>query len=318
MPTFDLGKVVGPQGPQGERGPQGPAGENGAQGLQGIQGPQGERGPEGPAGPQGPQGPVGPAGTNGVTPNIQVGTTTNLPTGSAATVKRRETSPDSAPVFDFGIPVGGQGPKGDKGDQGPSGVSDLSSSDITGTLPLTRGGTGQTSAAAALYALLNGATALDAAGLKAEDYIGVGDAAAATGRKVTLNDLAAYLSQGAGAAKVESGSYVGTGTCGVDHPNSITFSFAPEIVFIVGSGSSSSYESNFGIMGGSRSTAPYYSMYGPILSTGYRIGTGFCAASNEGYGKKSEDGKTFYWYHYNNAARQYNSAVETYYWLAIG
>ena len=45
MPTFDLGKVIGPQGPQGiqgERGPEGP------------QGIQGERGPEGPQGIQGP------------------------------------------------------------------------------------------------------------------------------------------------------------------------------------------------------------------------------------------------------------------------
>lgn len=35
MPTFDLGKVVGPQGPQGATGPQGP------QGIQGERGPQG-------------------------------------------------------------------------------------------------------------------------------------------------------------------------------------------------------------------------------------------------------------------------------------
>jgi len=79
MPTFDLGKVVGPQGPQGEQG---------VQGVQGIQGVQGN------------------PGTDGVTPNIQVGTTTTLAAGSAATVTRRADSPDSAPIFDFGIPKG--------------------------------------------------------------------------------------------------------------------------------------------------------------------------------------------------------------------
>lgn len=79
MPEFDLGKVVGPQGPQGPIGPDG---------LQGIQGEQGI------------------PGRDGVTPHIQVGTTETLPAGSAATVVRRADSPDAAPVFDFGIPMG--------------------------------------------------------------------------------------------------------------------------------------------------------------------------------------------------------------------
>lgn len=48
MPTFDLGKVIGPQGPQG---PEGPAGPQGAQGLPGATGPEGPQGVQGPAGP---------------------------------------------------------------------------------------------------------------------------------------------------------------------------------------------------------------------------------------------------------------------------
>lgn len=48
MPTFVLGKVVGPAGPQGEPGPAGP------QGIQGIQGERGIPGETGPAGPAGP------------------------------------------------------------------------------------------------------------------------------------------------------------------------------------------------------------------------------------------------------------------------
>lgn len=79
MPTIDLGKVVGPEGPQGQQGIQG---EQGVQGVQGVQ------------------------GDDGVTPNIQVGTTTTLAAGSQATVTRRAGSPDAAPVFDFGIPKG--------------------------------------------------------------------------------------------------------------------------------------------------------------------------------------------------------------------
>ena len=79
MPTFDLGKIIGPQGTQGERG---------IQGIQGVQGVQGV------------------PGVNGYTPNIQVGKVTTLSAGKDATVTRRAGSPDAAPVFDFGIPKG--------------------------------------------------------------------------------------------------------------------------------------------------------------------------------------------------------------------
>ena len=60
MPTFDLGKVMGPQGERGLQGEQGPAGP---QGIQGPAGPQGERGLQGERGPEGPQGIQGPAYT---------------------------------------------------------------------------------------------------------------------------------------------------------------------------------------------------------------------------------------------------------------
>lgn len=79
MPTFDLGKIIGPQGPQGEQG---------IQGIQGVQGVQGI------------------PGRDGYVPNIQVGKVTTLSAGKDATVIRRAGSPDAAPVFDFGIPKG--------------------------------------------------------------------------------------------------------------------------------------------------------------------------------------------------------------------
>lgn len=110
-PKGDTGDT-GPQGPQGETGPQGPQGEQGEKGdtgATGPQGPQGETGPQGKTGPQGETGPQGPQGADGVTPDVQAGTTTTLAPGSAATVTRRADSPDSAPVFDFGIPKGDAG-----------------------------------------------------------------------------------------------------------------------------------------------------------------------------------------------------------------
>lgn len=66
MPTFDLGRVVGPQGPQGERGPQGEQGVPGERGPQGIQGIQGETGPQGPQGVQGERGETGIQGPQGI------------------------------------------------------------------------------------------------------------------------------------------------------------------------------------------------------------------------------------------------------------
>lgn len=42
-------------------------------------------------------------------PDIQIGTVTTLPAGSQAVVTRQEGSPNTAPVFDFGIPRGADG-----------------------------------------------------------------------------------------------------------------------------------------------------------------------------------------------------------------
>ena len=48
-------------------------------------------------------------GDTGAVPNIQVGTVTTLLPGESATVTRRSGSPDTAPIFDFGIPKGDTG-----------------------------------------------------------------------------------------------------------------------------------------------------------------------------------------------------------------
>jgi len=68
---------------------------------------------------------------------------------------------------------------------------------VTGTLPLGNGGTGKTTAPLALYALINGSTALASTGLADTDVIGIGDVSAATGKKVTLANLKTWLGVGA-------------------------------------------------------------------------------------------------------------------------
>lgn len=72
--------------------------------------PRGPQGEQGPQGIQGEKGDTGATGQDGITPNIQVGTTTTLAAGSEATVTQRGTTAN--PIFDFGIPKGADGAGG--------------------------------------------------------------------------------------------------------------------------------------------------------------------------------------------------------------
>ena len=148
------------------------------------------------------------------------------------------------------------------------------------------------------------------------------------------------LSQGGGSDSrvpvIYTTSYVGTGTSGKDNPNTLTFDFVPEFIWIYWM--DYSFKSN----GGSRTvsslirTASNSSSGGPTsfpfcmcanLTTDYENYKGFTySASSSSYVfiKKSEDGKTISWY-YNttyNAAEQFNSNDSnynfTYHVLAIG
>jgi hypothetical protein len=63
----------------------------------------------------------------------------------------------------------------------------------TGVLPIARGGTNGSTAAAAMYSLINGTSTLTSIGLMEGDYIGFADVSATTGRKVTLAELVKYI-----------------------------------------------------------------------------------------------------------------------------
>lgn len=102
MPTFDLGKVVGPAGPRGETGQTGPKGDTGPTGPKGD---TGDTGPAGPAGPTGATGESGPAGKDGHSPVVTIVNgiwhIDGVSTGIGA--------------------IGPEGPKGDTGETGPKG-----------------------------------------------------------------------------------------------------------------------------------------------------------------------------------------------------
>ena len=103
---------------------------------------------------------------------------------------------------------------------------------VTGTLPIANGGTGQTSAAKALYALINGSSALAYSGAAAGDFLALLDASAATGKKISLENLINYMQLLGGVPKIATGSYTGTGTYGADNPCSLTFNFVPTLVIV--------------------------------------------------------------------------------------
>lgn len=113
---------------------------------------------------------------------------------------------------------------------------------------------------------------------------------------------------------LETGSYVGTGKYGEDNPNSLTFEFAPKLLFITNRRISGDFYGSASIDGNPMDCS--------ILTTNYTNGLGFASKPESnilsGYAKKSFDGKTITWYHRRDANSQQNGSGYVYYYLAIG
>lgn len=128
------------------------------------------------------------------------------------------------------------------------------------------------------------------------------------------------LGQIGGAARIETGSYVGTGTYGSSNPNSLTFGFAPKLFSIYGT-------RYIGIPGhneiSSTCTNSIRNNILPfdVLSTSYgqRLSPNVYLdnARDISYAKKSEDGKTISWYA-DSADHQNNMSDFSYFYFAIG
>lgn len=119
-----------------------------------------------------------------------------------------------------------------------------------------------------------------------------------------------------GKCKIATGSYVGTGLFGVDNPCSITFPFVPIIAMMP------TYST--GGSNADRWLVPFVD-----LPTDYTMNKGFFRTNGSnilGYGKKSPDGRTLYWYATTNLSNwessvplsQHNILNYTYNWVAIG
>jgi len=115
--------------------------------------------------------------------------------------------------------------------------------------------------------------------------------------------------------RIQTGSYVGTGTYGEDNPCSITFDFAPVLVF------GPNYRYNRQVYFGSNIASGSGSLglvNMELCSTTYTLNLGFGSSVTTSYAKKSSDGKTLYWYNTVTATVQSNEANTTYSWVAIG
>ncbi len=132
-----------------------------------------------------------------------------------------------------------------------------------------------------------------------------------------------------GAVKIQTGSYVGTGTYGASNPCSLTFDFAPMMAIMLGfKNTSNTFVSVFGSYYFTASSSTYNTncvMYTQSVSTSYTSTVVFSYGqvnSANTFGKKSSDGKTYYWYFdgtaTSTAGYQFNTSGYTYYWLAIG
>lgn len=127
--------------------------------------------------------------------------------------------------------------------------------------------------------------------------------------------------------QVAYGKYTGTGTWGESSPNKLTFSFAPKVVFMVQKAYVDSYGVNYHEPIYSGSTEGNAVMVADTLTESFQSGNGFYELgyindeARYSYGKKSKDGKTFYWYFSYDKDRsgsQLNSSGSVYYWVAIG
>ena len=127
-------------------------------------------------------------------------------------------------------------------------------------------------------------------------------------------EISDVLAQLGTKAKMQVGSYVGTGSYGADNPNTLTFNFPPKYLLIVGSDDDT------------RVTGDFLFWIAPAPTAMSIITTAMSGASSMQSNIRnvfSVSGNTLSWY-YNtvvddySSSRQFNTNSKVFYWLAIG
>lgn len=134
---------------------------------------------------------------------------------------------------------------------------------------------------------------------------------------VPANTSIEYLGVLGEKSKIQVLSYVGTGTSGEANACSVTASFPIEVLFSLGAtGIIFSDPDAPGILNGDWGTNANGVMFGKYLTTTFAEHMGFNEGTGTSLGKKSADGKTFYWYNKTSAVT--NDSGSLYYFLALG
>ena len=195
---------------------------------------------------------------------------------------------------------------------------------ITGAVPIASGGTNGTTAPSGVNNLVAGLSQIAPA---SNDLFPFRDISGNTGGSVTLANLAVALGNNGvitpsnlaaqasalGFSKIQTGSYVGTGTYGSDNPCSLTFDFIPKFIIFT------NIKNDNGKCVNTVSDTSYIMLNPQILTTAYVEGAGFgYQGTRKPYGAKSKDGKTIYWWNLDSGSHQLNSQNDTYYWVAFG
>ena len=215
---------------------------------------------------------------------------------------------------------------------------------IVGAVPIASGGTNGTTAPSGVNNLVAGLSQITPA---SKDLFPFRDISGNTGGSVTLANLAVALGNNGvitpsnldaqasalGFTKIQTGSYVGTGTYGADNPCSLTFDFAPSFLFMLTYSYTGDFDTQlvYPLLGAnySNNTNYKYNCVLPLafITTEYATeGTSSRHSSLFGghdylhavaNAKKSSNGRTVYWYHTGGADGQFNSSNCTYYYMAL-
>ena len=115
-------------------------------------------------------------------------------------------------------------------------------------------------------------------------------------------------------AKIQTGSYVGTGTFGASNPCTLTFDFVPKVICLLCY--SPSYDAIFYAFG-TYDQLKVTTVPTSPTSTDYVQGQGFWVGrSSEVYAKTT--GNTYSWYNTSSADKQFNFTSYRYYYYGIG
>lgn len=112
-------------------------------------------------------------------------------------------------------------------------------------------------------------------------------------------------------AKIQTGSYIGTGTYGSKNPNTLTFDFEPKLLIVSGT------------VNGHTSTKQVYGV--TVIYIEGQNEYGFLVQTNAGYvnGNVYRDGNTISWYSTDTSSNyapglQFNISGKTYSYIAFG